>query len=437
MTDGKHQAAELLRRFKGDAYVCGIGCFDRLGELAVSCGRAAAGSQAPRAAVTVGGWGKQWGEPIHAAARASLAAAGVEVAGELIRGARPNAPREDVFRIAAELRQREADVVVAVGGGSGIDAAKAAAAYATLGDVCEDLDDYFGVGRIGEMLDRHGRSMPPVVAAQLASGSAAHLTKYANVTDPATAQKMLIVDDCVVPPRAIFDYALTASMPREFTMDGALDGVAHCLEVWMGVAAEKLEAARPACLLGIELIVGHLRRAVEAPDDLAAREALGLGTDLGGCAIMIGGTNGAHLNSFSLVDVLPHGRACAVMNPYYAVFFAPAIEGRLRAVGDIYRRAGYVRADLAALGGRDLGLAVAEGMAALSREIGFPVALSEVPGFTRAHVARCLAAAKDPRLEMKLRNMPVPLSAETVDDYMGPILDAATTGDFRRIRNMP
>ena len=73
---------------------------------------------------------------------------------------------------------------------------------------------------------------------------------------------------------------------------------------------------------------------------------------------------------------------------------------------------------------------------ALSRDIGFPATLAEVPGFTRAHVERCLAAAKDPKLEMKLRNMPVPLSAATVDDYMGPVLDAAASGDFGLIRSM-
>ena len=426
--DSEAQAARLLRRLKGDSYVFGLGCFDRLGELAAPLGR--------RALVVVSGLGRPWGPAIHDAARASLAAAGVEILGDLVRGARPNAPREDVFRLADAIRGREPDVVVAVGGGSGIDAAKAAAACAVLGDGAGDLDACFGVGQVSRLLAAAGRDLPPVVAAQLASGSAAHLTRYANVTDLATHQKMLIVDDAVVPPRAIFDYRHTVTMGRDFTMDGALDGVAHCLEVLMGIPPERLEEARDVCLRGIDLIVRHVRAAVRDPGDLAAREALALGTDLGGCAIMIGGTNGAHLNSFSLVDVLPHGRACAVMNPYYAVFFAPAIEDRLRDVGEVYARAGYGSADLASLHGRDLGLAVAEAMVALSRDIGFPATLAEVPGFTRAHVERCLAAAKDPKLEMKLRNMPVPLSAATVDDYMGPVLDAAASGDFGLIRSM-
>lgn len=61
---------------------------------------------------------------------------------------------------------------------------------------------------------------------------------------------------------------------------------------------------------------------------------------------MVGGTNGGHLTSFSLVDVLSHGRACAMMNPYYTVFFGPAIEDPLRMLGEIYRNAGLTSADI-------------------------------------------------------------------------------------------
>ena len=151
---------------------------------------------------------------------------------------------------------------------------------------------------------------------------------------------------------------------------------------------------------------------------------------------MVGGTNGAHLTSFSLVDILSHGRACAMMNPYYTVFFAPAIEERVRDVGALYKSAGYTKADLDRLHGRELGLAVAEAMRNLSESVGFPTKLADVPGFTDGHIDRALTAAKNPKLESKLQNMPVPLSAETVDEYMGPVLEAAKTGDFTVIKNM-
>jgi alcohol dehydrogenase class IV len=151
---------------------------------------------------------------------------------------------------------------------------------------------------------------------------------------------------------------------------------------------------------------------------------------------MLGGTNGGHLTSFSLVDVLSHGRACAIMNPYYTVFFAPAIEGPLRIVGAIFQEAGFADAGVDSLSGRALGVAVAEAMMALSRRVGFPTTLGEVDGFSDAHIRRALAAAKNPQLKMKLENMPVPLTTDMIDKYMGPILEAARDGDVGLIKNV-
>jgi alcohol dehydrogenase class IV len=151
---------------------------------------------------------------------------------------------------------------------------------------------------------------------------------------------------------------------------------------------------------------------------------------------MIGGTNGGHLTSFSLVDILPHGRACAIMNPYYTVFFAPAIERPLRVVGKIFQQAALTGADIEALKGRDLGIAVAEAMFELARRIGFPTRLSDVERFGKQHIDRALAAAKNPQLKMKLQNMPVPMSSEMIDDYMGPILEAARDGNLSLIKNL-
>jgi len=75
-------------------------------------------------------------------------------------------------------------------------------------------------------------------------------------------------------------------------------------------------------------------------------------------------------------------------------------------------------------------------MVAFSRFLEFPTRLCDVPGVSREHIDRRLAAAKNPQLDMKLRNMPVPLNAGLVDRYMGPILEAAWTGEFGKIRNM-
>ena len=136
------------------------------------------------------------------------------------------------------------------------------------------------------------------------------------------------------------------------------------------------------------------------------------------------------------MDVLTHGRACALMNPYYSVFFAPAVEEQLRVLGGIFKKYGYIEEDLEKLSGRELGLVVARGMVNFSQFLNFPTRLSDVPGVTQEHIERCITAAKDPQLDMKLRNMPVPLNADLIDEYMRPILEAAWDGDFDKIKNM-
>jgi alcohol dehydrogenase len=416
-------ARTLLQEFKGTAYLYGPGVLPGVGQVVAGLGT--------KPVLIRGTFPDSDGyvREIHA----SLAAAGAEAIGE-VRGARPNAPREDVHRLAHELADLNPDVVVTFGGGSTIDAAKAAEVLRTLGG---EIDDYLGTGLVSQVLARSDRTLTPHVAIQTVASSAAHLTKYSNITDPATGQKKLIVDDAVVPQRPVFDYRVTYNQPRELTADGAMDGWSHSLEVLYGATGKPAYArVERVAITGIRLVITSLPAALDTPDNPAAREALCLATDLGGYAIMLGGTNGAHLTSFSLVDILSHGRACAIMNPYYTVFFAPAIEEPLRAVGAIYKQAGYTGVRIERMKGRDLGLAVAEAMLEFALRIGFPTRLSEVPGFGQEHVARALVAAKDPQLKMKLENMPVPLTAEMVDDYLGPLLDAARDGDLGLIRNV-
>jgi len=299
------------------------------------------------------------------------------------------------------------------------------------------IDDYFGTGMVTKALGASGKQLTPHIAMQTVASSAAHLTKYSNITDVATGQKKLVVDDAIVPAGAVFDYAVTYSAPPSLTADGALDGVSHCLEVlYSAVGKGNYDLVEQVASAGIGIIVDSLERAIKDPGDQEARNALCLATDMGGYAIMLGGTNGAHLTSFSFVDILSHGRACAMMNPYYTVFFAPAIDRPLRVVGSIYKEAGLTKADLDALQGRALGEAVAEAMFALAKRIGFPIQLDQVPGFTEGHIQRALLAAKDPQLKMKLENMPIPLTAEMIDEYMGPVLYAAQNGDLGTIKTL-
>jgi len=417
------KARALLREFKGNKYIHGLDVLSQVGPATAGLGKRAAlvCDSFPGAEVFIG------------KIRESLEAAGVEILGQ-IEGAAPNAPREDLARITGELIGLDPEVIVGFGGGSTLDAVRAGDVLRILGG---EIEDYFGVGLVTQALADSGKKLTPYVAIQTAASSGAHLTKYSNITDVQTGQKKLIVDEGVVPVQPVFDYEVTFGAPPALTADGALDGIAHCLEVlYDSVGKPYHEQMLAIASEGIRLVVEYLPKVMENPRDAEGREALGLATDLGGYAIMVGGTNGAHLTSFSLVDVLSHGRACAIMNPYYAVLFAPAVEEELRMVGNIFKEAGFIEADVDGLSGRALGMAVAEGMIAFEREIGSPATLGEVPGFTDGHIERALTAAKNPQLKMKLENMPVKLTAETVDEFMGPVLQAAKTGDLELIVNV-
>ncbi len=416
-------AETLIRQFKGDAYLHGMNILEQTGQFISPLGKRAllvedrfSGSDAFIDTI------------LH-----SLAQAGMQVIGQ-VKGASPNAPREDLSRIAEEIQAEQPELIISFGGGSTIDATKSADVLASLDG---EIDTYFGTGLVTKVLQTQRKTLIPHTAVQTAASSSAHLTKYSNITDVASGQKKLVVDEAIVPPRAVFDYRVTLDAPASLTADGALDGISHGLEVlYSAVGKPSYPSVLPVALEAIRLVLKYLPDALRDPQDLTARQALGLATDLGGYAIMLGGTNGAHLTSFSLVDILPHGRACGMLNPYYTVFFAPAVEDALRRVAEVYCRQGYLQEDPQQLHGRELGLAAARAMIRFEQSVGFPATLAEVPGFTDRHIERALAAARDPQLKMKLENMPVPMTAEMVDEYMGPILQAAKTGELSGIKNV-
>ena len=330
------KAQELLKDFKGNSYTYGRDAIEKIGELAEKSGKSAVlvNDSFPGSEVYIDKIKKQ------------LKAAGVKLLAS-VRGPGANAPLEDLYRIAEELKKYNPEFIISFGGGSTIDVLKSAEVLRTLGG---EIEDYFGTGNVTAKRDELGKTLAPHIAIQTVASSGAHLTKYSNITNVHTGQKKLVVDEAVVPVMPLFDFSVTYGAPKDLTMDGGLDGIAHCLEVLYGaVNSPNYEKIKEIAETGINLVVENIEKVIANPADKDARDALCLATDIGGYAIMLGGTNGGHLTSFSLVDILSHGRACAMMNPYYTVFFAPAIEGPLRVVGDIYKKAGFTDVDLDAL----------------------------------------------------------------------------------------
>ncbi|MBN1456422.1 MAG: iron-containing alcohol dehydrogenase [Sedimentisphaerales bacterium] len=417
------KAQSLLKDFKADKYLFGPGVLNKVGAIISRHGKKALLISDSFPGIDV----------FLDKIKASMSKNKIELTGQ-VEGASPNCPLEDLARITKAIVYEDPDVVISFGGGSTIDAVKAAVVLKTLGG---NIDEYFGSGLVTKKLQETGKKLIPHIAIQTAASSAAHLTKYSNITNIQTGQKKLIVDEAIVPIFSVFDYETTYNAPADLTVDGGIDGIAHSLEVlYSAVGKDNYKEIENVTITGIEIIVSCLEKAVNDPGDKQARDELCLGTDIGGYAIMLGGTNGGHLTSFSLVDLLSHGRACGLMNPYYTVFFAPAIEQSLKVVGNIFKKAGYLEKDIDSLKGRDLGIAIAEAMIGFSKKIGLPTRLNDVKGFTDDYVSRALTAAKNPQLKMKLQNMPIPLTAEMIDEYMGPIFQAAKDGRLDLIKNV-
>lgn len=406
-------AQKLLCDWRGNNYSFGVDVLKNTGEMAGRVGEK----------ILVVANSSAWMAGVLEDVKNSLSKAGLTLLGT-VEGCRPNSPYDDVFRVRKDIAEMNPNTLVAVGGGSTIDGVKAAAVLAAFDVSDQGVDVFFGIGKVRESINQARRRPCPVVAVQCASGSAAHLTKYSNITDFSTNQKKLIIDDVIIPSAAVFDYSATLSAGRDLTLDGAFDGIAHLLEVFFGAKAETIDRIEPIALCGLELIISALPEAVNAPKNLNARVGLGLGTDLGGYAIMVGSTNGPHLNSFSLVDVMPHGRACALLLPYYTVLFSRAIQRQLESIAPILHRCGYMEKSSA--DGRDVALALQN----LARTVGFPTRLSEVSGVSEEHIYRMLKAAQDPALVSKLQNMPIPISPGEVEKYMRPLLSAAFAGNL-------
>lgn len=422
-------ATALLREWRAEHYHFGNGVIDELPVAVAAYGKR----------VLVVASLRHSGELIERALHAMEARGLTIVGGAPIPGARPNSPREDIFRIETHILHHKPDCVLAIGGGSTIDACKSALMLAAYGaDYSAELEPYFGAGLVSKAAEQTGKKMLPLIAVETAASSGAHLTKYANVTDVFTEQKKVIVDPAITPVCAFFDYRMSSSMPKQATLAGIMDGIAHVFESFCSAKpeqTEQYEKLRQIALCALHLIFRYAPAVMKNPQDEEARQAIGLATDLGGYAIMIGATSGAHLTSFSLVSRTSHGIACGLMSPYYTVFYGAAIEPQLKAVAPVLEHYGYIEPTAKSLNGRALAEAVANGFLAFNRAICAPEKLTDLEGFSEADVERMLSAAKDPYLSVKLKSMPVPMTAENVDTYMLPIIRAATDGNLSQIIN--
>lgn len=235
-------------------------------------------------------------------------------AAALLRAAAPTAvfagvlPDPDLDVVAQgldALRAHQADGVVALGGGSAIDAAKAIAILATNAG---PLADYMGHHKIP-------RPGLPLIAIPSTAGTGSEATRIIVITDGPRRVKMMILDGHLLPAVALVDYELSLTMPPGLTAAVGLDSLTHALEAYVSRKANAfsdglaLEAGR--------LIVPHLRRAYADSTDLPAKEAMMTAATLAGMAFSNSSVALVHGMSRPLGAYfhIPHGLSNAMLLP--------------------------------------------------------------------------------------------------------------------------
>jgi len=208
-----------------------------------------------------------------------------------------------VRKAAEEAKSFEADFILAIGGGSVVDAAKGAALLAT-NDFTDD-----------ELFSKEGGNSPlPIVAVGITAGTGSEVTDIAVLTQDETGRKKSLRRRDLYPALAFADYRYTQSMGERTTVSTALDALCHLLESYF--SPEFDESLTNFCFRGIGLACRQLARLEEsskAYEAKAFRQDMTEAALLGGYAIDRCRTSFPHLAGYALTEEkgLPHGLACA------------------------------------------------------------------------------------------------------------------------------
>ncbi len=231
-----------------------------------------------------------------------LAAAGVRCG--LFGDCVPDPTTDSVQACLDVLRGGDYDCLVALGGGSSMDTAKAAAVLALHGGAMRDY-------RVPAVVD----SGLPVIAIPTTAGTGSEVTRAAVITDSASQEKMLCMGLGLVPVAALVDFELTLSMPRRLTADTGLDSLCHALEAYVSRKANPFTDS--VALTAMAGICRHIRSACAEPDNRVAREAMMLAATQGGIAFANASVTLIHGMSRPVGALfhVPHGLSNAMLLP--------------------------------------------------------------------------------------------------------------------------
>jgi len=335
---------------------------------------------------------------------------------KIVEGVEPNPSKETVYRIVYHLFAGDLRCLLAIGGGSVIDAAKAAGILGTLKE--GELDDYFGVG----MVSKKVKKIMNLIAVPTTSGTGSELTKFSVITDTWLHVKKLIFDIAIVPTEAVVDPELTYSCEEHVSRVAGLDAMTHLMEGYFNNVddAEDPEANRRA-LIGLQLVLESLPRVLRNGQDREARRMMSLASTLGGSVLFYKQAGLPHLNSFSWSDVMDHGEAVAVMLPYYTAYYAPNISEKIKNVAAL----------MGIKGSEDMTKGLIDGLFNFYKKINFPVTLKEFKNFSKDLIEKAVTDASQNR--MKLEASPRPVTVEKSREVLQTIIEGAYEGTIDKI----
>ncbi|HEY4299963.1 MAG TPA: iron-containing alcohol dehydrogenase [Candidatus Didemnitutus sp.] len=274
----------------------------------------------------------------------------------LFSGVQPDPTDANVLAGLQAYRSGGCEAVVALGGGSPIDAGKA---IAMLARNAEPLSQYQGYHRVP-------RAGAPLIAIPTTAGTGSEVTKVAVITDTARDVKMMMLDRHLLPTVALVDYELSLTMPAALTAHVGIDTLTHGIEAYVSRKAGPL--TDPLALRCIGLVAEHLETAWREPGNRPAREGMMLAATLGGMAFanssvaLVHGMSRPVGASFHV----PHGLSNAVLLPAVTRFSLPGAPVRYATVARTMR---WCEPDATTAGA---GAALVDGLAALNRRLEVP-----------------------------------------------------------------
>lgn len=228
---------------------------------------------------------------------------------ELFSGVLPDPTFPQVEEGWAKLGEAGCDAILAVGGGSVMDAAKVIAAVATNPGPVQKLEGQFKVKR----------PPLPLYALPTTAGTGSEATLAAVISDPESHTKKFFIDPKLLPVMTGLDPTLMTGLPPHITAATGIDALTHCLEAYVTPGTHPF--ADTFALSGLARVGAHLRAAVQDGSDLRARHELLLAASMGAIAFQKGlGACHALAHPLSAICDLHHGLANALMLPHVIRF---------------------------------------------------------------------------------------------------------------------